>query len=338
MRLKSVNGQVCRHPDKVQSRAAELSAEVVIASQAVPVTYKSRPRDEALRQPVNAASFYDAPDPWLASRTESPAQARKKGNKAVKEIDAATNPYLTSFAQAQRAPLRPSPLANVIPRAQPMQKSPARARQRSPDPPAGERFSVNPYGRGGPSLGARVSGVATMGPRRGGSQMAFKTPFLTVAAPAAEARVKHKRAKLDQSCTSRRHVARLGLTLDTASMELELEGDQMHVELSMSQKIPAGLRQNGVRSLAKGLVKVGDALWTALVPGIDRSDRQMCVTSLTWPAQLTRKHCRTTTLKQAASKLELGAYRASSSLDQVLANNTRLLHRYHDVLDDSGWI
>lgn len=197
--------QVCRVPEKVQSRAAELSAEIVVASQVVPVTYKSKPpRTEALRQPVNPVNFYDVPDPWLAARTESPAQARKKGGKAAKEVSMADNPYLTSFAATSGAPLRPSPFTNVHARAPlvPVAPAPAatRARQRSPPSGGKERLSVNPYGQGGPTLGTRAAGVAGMAPRRGGSQLAFKTPFLSVAVPAAGTQVRPKRTKIDHTC------------------------------------------------------------------------------------------------------------------------------------------
>jgi hypothetical protein len=101
--------QVCKNPAKVQARASELSSEVIVASQAVPSEYKGRSRGDRDRedvQPVNAASFYDTPDAWLADRTQ-------RSKPQLSTISSKSNPYLNAFAAQSRMPLGPGILHNV---------------------------------------------------------------------------------------------------------------------------------------------------------------------------------------------------------------------------------
>ncbi len=198
----------------MRARAAELTEEVVISSQAIPSEYKGksraqRDREQEDQQPVNAAAFYDTPDLWLADRTQ-----RRKPNKPHPKATApaastATNPYLNAFSIQARMPLGPNIFQNHtalrIPGAC-MESLPKRAAEADPD------NKSYPYTQGSrPSKRQRthfnwptalnnmsLMPALTIAARKTGSQHSFKTPFLAKPTPAPPPKAK-RRKTLDRT-------------------------------------------------------------------------------------------------------------------------------------------
>lgn len=236
---------VCKNPERVRARAAELTEEVVISSQAIPSEYKGksraqRDREQEDQQPVNAAAFYDTPDLWLADRTQ-----RRKPNKPHPKATApaastTTNPYLNAFSIQARMPLGPNIFQNHtalrIPGAC-MESLPKRAAEADPD------NKSYPYTQGSrPTL--------TIAARKTGSQHSFKTPFLAKPTPAPPPKAKRRK------------------TLDrTASTEIDLDDGKMQVDVTFSQKLPVALRNGSLKGLVKTLHRVLDeGRWKRIQP------------------------------------------------------------------------
>ncbi|KAG7562648.1 hypothetical protein FFLO_01915 [Filobasidium floriforme] len=246
---------VCVNPEKVATRAKQLTAEVAVSSQ-IPFR-KGRDREEL--DPVHPVSFYGrrtspsppaAQDPPRVSATRHgiethstampPPSAPARPEPRTSVAAPVTNPYLaappppglsrvgiahSSHGHGLQGPRRAAPDKSskektspvIIERSEPPTK---KSRIVPPNPYAASPSSANP--------------VYTVAARRIGSQHGFKTPFMT-------------QPRITPSQRASRKLK------ENSSFDFDIEEGSLRVEMSMSQKLPTALRTETLKAIVKAM-------------------------------------------------------------------------------------